>query len=309
MFPPPTADVSHRHNYTWDGTTLVRDYYGDTTVDFTYDASGRPYAMYYKSTPYFYILNLQGDVIRVVDGNGNTVASYEYDPYGKVISATGWLADINPIRYRGYYYDLETQLYHLWSRYYDPQTGRFINADALASTGQGALGYNMFAYCRNNPVTRRDTSGTDDVCATDFNQDNNPLNDLGSPSGGGGGGIWKSFTRTLKYAADGLKMASGQRNLTHKEKHHIISNKNSTKTIGCKEIADRYNYSLDHPSNIVPLEGHRGRHTNAYHDFVTIAITKLDVLADGSTDAFVEGMKVLGKFIQDNLWLPYAQYK
>ena len=77
-----------------------------------------------------------------------------------MISATGWLADINPIRYRGYYYDQETGLYHLWSRYYDPQTGRFINADALASTGQGILGNNMFAYCNNCPVNRYDLLAT-----------------------------------------------------------------------------------------------------------------------------------------------------
>ena len=147
-----------RHNYTWDGTTLVRDYYGDTTVDFTYDASGRPYAMYYKSTPYFYILNLQGDVIRVVDGNGNTVASYEYDPYGKVISATGWLADINPIRYRGYYYDQETGLYYVSSRYYDPEIGRFINADVMLDT-ETVLGFNLFAYCGNNPIMYVDPTG------------------------------------------------------------------------------------------------------------------------------------------------------
>lgn len=148
-----------RHNYTWDGTTLVRDYYGNTILDFSYDANGQPYAMYYNSTPYFYILNLQGDVIRMVDGNGNTVASYEYDPYGKVISATGTLADINPLRYRGYYYDQETKLYHLWSRYYDPQTGRFISADSYASTGQGTLGYNMFAYCNNCPAVFVDYLG------------------------------------------------------------------------------------------------------------------------------------------------------
>ena len=143
----------------WDGQTLVRDYYGNTILDFSYDANGQPYAMHYNSTPYFYILNLQGDVIRMVDGNGNTVASYEYDPYGRVISATGSMAEINPLRYRGYYYDSETKLYHLWSRYYDPQTGRFINADEYTSTGQGIFGYNNFIYCGNNPVNRIDPDG------------------------------------------------------------------------------------------------------------------------------------------------------
>ena len=65
----------------------------------------------------------------------------------------------NPLRYRGYYYDVETGWYYLNSRYYDPATGRFINADGYASTGQGLLGANMFAYCLNNPVNRVDPSG------------------------------------------------------------------------------------------------------------------------------------------------------
>ena len=64
--------------------------------------------------------------------------------------------------------------------------GRFINADTVTSTGQGILGNNMFAYCRNNPVKRKDASGTDDVCVTHADEDNNPLNDFGSISGGGG---------------------------------------------------------------------------------------------------------------------------
>ena len=98
-------------------------------------------------------------MIRLVDINGNTAASYRYDPYGKALSALGSHATINPLRYRGYVFDHETGLYYLQSRYYDPETGRFLNADAFASTGQGLLGNNMFAYCLNNPVNMLDPSG------------------------------------------------------------------------------------------------------------------------------------------------------
>lgn len=94
-------------------------------------------------------------------------------------------AQYNPFRYRGYYYDTDLGLYYLNSRYYDATTGRFLNADVFISTGQGILSYNMFAYCRNEPVFRKDTRGTSDVCVTHADEDNNPLNDLG---GGGGGG-------------------------------------------------------------------------------------------------------------------------
>ena len=147
------------HKYLYASGKLMRETYGGNTLDFFYDANGTPYALKYNGTVYYYVTNLQGDVIRVVDANGNTVASYNYDPYGKVISATGTLAGINPIRYRGYYYDTETGFYYLQSRYYDPAVGRFINADSYSSTGQGIIGHNMFAYCNNNPVMDSDPSG------------------------------------------------------------------------------------------------------------------------------------------------------
>ena len=98
-------------------------------------------------------------MIRLVDINGNVAASYRYDPYGKATSALGSHANINPLRYRGYVFDHETGLYYLQSRYYDPEIGRFINADAFASTGQGLLGNNMFAYCSNNPLRYTDSAG------------------------------------------------------------------------------------------------------------------------------------------------------
>ena len=156
------------HQYYYAGGKLLRETWtqaGTTYVlDFLYDQNGRPYALKYTAgaaaaVTYYYVLNLQGDVIRLVNSTGATVASYDYDPWGKVLSATGSLASINPLRYRGYYYDAETGFYYLLSRYYDPSIGRFINADTYSSTGQGYLGYNMFAYCGNNPVVRRDDNG------------------------------------------------------------------------------------------------------------------------------------------------------
>ena len=147
------------HNYLYAGGKLLRETYGTNTLDFFYDANGTPYALKHNGTVYYYITNLQGDVIQIVDADGNTVASYEYDPYGKVISATGTLAEVNPIRYRGYYYDTETGFYYLQSRYYDPTTCRFINVDKYVST-VALLGYNMTVYCNNNPVNYSDYCGT-----------------------------------------------------------------------------------------------------------------------------------------------------
>lgn len=113
----------------------------------------------YNGSVYYYITNAQGDVIRLTNTNGETAARYQYDPYGNIIDSAGSHVDINPLRYRGYYYDSETNLYYLQSRYYDPNIGRFINADEYPSTGQGLLGNNMFAYCLNNPANFIDPEG------------------------------------------------------------------------------------------------------------------------------------------------------
>ena len=134
------------------------------TLDFFYDESGRPFAFNYSvdggiASTYYYILNLQGDVVQIIDANGVMQAEYIYSPWGEIISAEGDLAEVNPLRYRGYYYDSETGFYYLQSRYYDPENHRFINADSYASTGQGFLGVNMFAYCSNNPVNNFDNDG------------------------------------------------------------------------------------------------------------------------------------------------------
>ena len=136
------------------------------TLDFFYDDSGRPFAFNYSVDgsdfeTYYYILNLQGDVVQIIDANGVMQAEYVYSPWGEIISAEGDLAEINPLRYRGYYYDSETGFYYLQSRYYDPENHRFINADTAASTGQGFIGTNMFAYCLNIPNAARDTNGRD----------------------------------------------------------------------------------------------------------------------------------------------------
>ena len=299
-----------RHNYTWDGTTLVRDYYGSTILDFSYDANGQPYAMYYNSTPYFYILNLQGDVIRMVDGNGNTVASYEYDPYGRVISATGTLADINPLRYRGYYYDQETQLYHLWSRYYDPQTGRYLNHDTVFDYDVGIVGRNLFAYCGNSPIFRIDISGKDSGKIDDADLADDEIQERGGNVSVGrysGGGLMESFRVTLSNAAKGLEMAAGSGNTLVTQKHHMLSNKNKTYTPQYKEIADRYNMSLSSKENIVEVPGHRGRHTNGYHNFMLYSIRELDIIAQGDIAIFKEGFSTIIDFLLSNTGLLYAR--
>ena len=151
------------YRYIYNGSTLSRMTVGTDTLDFIYDAVGQPMKVFYNGTAYYYVTNLQGDVVGILNAAGQLVVSYTYDAWGNLLSTTGTMAAtlgaINPLRYRGYVYDTETGLYYLQSRYYNPELGRFINADIYLSTGQGILGYNMFAYCGNNPVNRVDYTG------------------------------------------------------------------------------------------------------------------------------------------------------
>ena len=158
------------HKYITQNGKVVRETIGSgntaKVLDFIYDESGRPFALIYTNgtnapVTYYYILNLQGDVVKLVNENGVEKAKYAYDAWGNILpnSISGEMADINPLRYRGYYYDAESGWYYLQSRYYDPVIHRFINADSYASTGQGTLGCNMFAYCNNNSVNLTDTDG------------------------------------------------------------------------------------------------------------------------------------------------------
>ena len=143
------------------------------SLEFVYDDGNQPFAMIYKhgqtTELYYYVLNAQGDVIALLNSAGSLVASYNYGAWGnysvhgadgkKTTDAT-FIGHINPLRYRGYYYDRETRLYYLQSRYYDFANCRFINADTFATTdANGFLSANMFAYCENNPVNYSDANG------------------------------------------------------------------------------------------------------------------------------------------------------
>lgn len=143
-------------NYYYDSNkNLIALVKGNDTLLVYYDSDGSATSFSYNGTMYFYVKNLQGDVIRIIDLAGTEVASYVYDAWGNIKDTKGdpTVRELNPIRYRGYVYDTETSLYYLQSRYYDPLTGRFLNADVYCDTGTDTtLSTNMFAYCENNSV-------------------------------------------------------------------------------------------------------------------------------------------------------------
>ena len=140
----------------------------------SYTPEGIPMGITYQGTAYYYLTNLQGDVVAILNNQGQRIISYTYDAWGNLLSTVVHVAEndedyaeknakystiavFNPLRYRGYVYDQETGLYYLQSRYYNPEIGRFINADKQIN--DDILGNNLFPYCGNSPITRVDNSG------------------------------------------------------------------------------------------------------------------------------------------------------
>ena len=144
---------------------------GSTTTSklrFSYDADGKVVAVNYNGNYYYYLRNAQNDIVKLIDKTGATVVEYTYDSWGKLLSTSGSLASTlgknNPFRYRGYVFDEETGFYYVSSRYYDPEIGRWISPEPNVYNGEfdegaGLIGYNVYAYCANNPVNNLDPTG------------------------------------------------------------------------------------------------------------------------------------------------------
>ena len=135
--------------------TIKYKYVLDKLEGFVYTKDG-------ISKEYRYERNIFGDITRIYNSEGSIEATYVYDAYGrvKVINSIGeedtnieFIGNINPFRYRGYYFDIETGLYYLNSRYYDPELGRFISPDTMEYLSPNNInGLNLYCYCANNPI-------------------------------------------------------------------------------------------------------------------------------------------------------------
>ena len=165
-----------KHEYYYIGERLQHEKYGNVKLWFFYDSDGNPSGVRYTNgtttTDYHFVCNWRGDVIGIYDVTGALLANYKYDAWGNIVSVTdsngeaitdpNHIANVNPIRYRGYYYDSETGLYYVSSRYYDTEIDRFITLDTidvLTATPTGLTDKNLYAYCDNNPIVRVDRGG------------------------------------------------------------------------------------------------------------------------------------------------------
>ena len=164
------------HNYTVADSQILTEEWGSNFIVYLYDANKSAIGMQYRNSSmasnafytYWFERNMQGDIVAIYNESGTKVLSYTYDAWGN--KSTTWhnntgtniYAQYNAITYRGYYFDSETNLYYVSSRYYDSTTGRFISPDTtsvLAASPEGLTDKNLFAYCDNNPITRIDKGG------------------------------------------------------------------------------------------------------------------------------------------------------
>ena len=226
---------AHSYKYVYTATGAIH------SIEST--ESGSPIGMQYRTTSYaantfdtfYFEKNLQGDIIAVYNASGTKVLSYTYDAWGNHTvtwhnsSGTNLYAQYNPFRYRGYYYDTETGLYYLQSRYYNPAWGRFLNVDGLIYSNAGLIGYNMYVYCGNEPVGGYDPTGYEDLCEED-GDDNNVFNDVDSVKGSHGatagpGTGASASAGTGKSGGGGTNSSGTSTNTSVAEKtevHHIV---------------------------------------------------------------------------------------
>ena len=154
-----------RHDFVLEGSKILRETWEDNILIPLYDTDDSICGIIYNDEPYYFQKNLQGDIIAINDCNSQVIARYSYDAWGvcNIVEDTSGcnIANVNPYRYRGYYYDDETGMYYLQSRYYDPVIGRFINSDNIEFVNSTDIKLtNLFSYCSNEPILNFDYTGT-----------------------------------------------------------------------------------------------------------------------------------------------------
>ena len=157
-------------DYYLEGKSIVIEKTGNDVIYYLYSSMTGILGFKYNNDYNYYIKNNQDDIIGIVDSNNDVIAKYVYDAWGNILSIKdendndvsnnlSHMANINPFRYRSYYFDSETNLYYLNMRYYNPVWGRFLNSDSMICSNQDISSYNLYAYYSNNPVNLTDYNG------------------------------------------------------------------------------------------------------------------------------------------------------
>ena len=315
------------YNYTTLSGKVMRQQWDGKTLEFVYDDSSQPFAMIYKhgseTELYYYLVNTQGDVAAILDSSGTMVAFYDYDAWGnctvynssaKVLTDPTSIANINPLRYRGYYYDAETGFYYLQSRYYDPAICRFINADGLFT--DGFVGSNLFAYCVNDPVNTVDPTGNFAITATvalitfgiALVATAFAVGISSSPGFQGAvedlcesvGDIAEQIKEKLTNSFAKIKKPPNYRR--NDEVHHIVAQRATGAAPAQKILAD-LEIGIDEPVNKVSINTclHRRLHTKLYYELVNVVIVGAYNSASGDREQQIENvtsaLKAIRSFI------------
>ena len=315
------------YTYTTLSGKVMRQQWDGKTLEFVYDDGNQPFAMIYNdgstSTLYYYVLNAQGDVSAILDSSGKLAASYDYDAWGnctvydssaKVLTDPTSIANLNPLRYRGYYYDAETGFYYLQSRYYDPANCRFINADGLFT--DGFVGSNLFAYCVNDPVNTVDPTGNFAITATvalitfgvALVATALAVGISSSPGFQGAveglcesvGDIAGQIKEKLTNSFSKIKKPPNYR--SNKEVHHIVAQR-APGAAHAQKILAELEIGINDPVNTVSINTclHRRLHTKLYYELVNIVIVGAYNSAGGDREQQIENvtsaLKAIRSFI------------
>jgi len=152
--------------YQLEGAKIISESTSEEVKWYIYDDGDLIVGFEYQDEVFYFEKNAQGDVVKIFDEHGNCVSEYFYDAWGNITEIEGneQVASANPFRYRGYYFDNETGLFYVGSRYYDPEVGRWLSPEPNVDFGEfdegaGLLAYNVYTYCANNPIMYVDHTG------------------------------------------------------------------------------------------------------------------------------------------------------
>ncbi len=311
--------------YLLDGTKIIAEETEGNKIWYSYDSNDYVIGFEYNNQKYYYGKNIQNDITGIYNNDGDIVVEYLYDDWGNVVSISGdqELGNLNKFRYRSYYHDEESGFYYLQSRYYDSETGRFLNADEKLVT------YNAFAYCENNPINYADYNGQEavttytiislifvgfalllvflvsqnyfqmwsDYFASTISQLVGALGSLGSYiTTAIKQSVWNDANSVSLYIADKIRAYTEAPSFNSEyEVHHIVA-ENHSAAEPARIILDKPDVDIDVNSyrNLVPIKTgiHKHLHTSMYYAMVNTCIINA-YYAGPSSNRFINVCMVL----------------